>query len=267
MNKNLVFRILGIVSGLLVIVSLFLPYFSLSLWALNAKQHNLYLSVVMIVFAVLPIILYAINKKMEFAYMSVGALAFFLVTQIVDALSSNNLGALGIGFYLLIISVIMMAVSTLILSKGSKINILNEQIASDTNNISDPLKSSGVDAQIAETKGIVDEVSPNAIDNSIEGIPELSSNNELPEDNNSIVDSHSVLGEEIPEFQSEDGINPVISEFTSADNAVASNDNQAKEAEFPSETPVSEAPVSEAPNPVVEEAVNNVENPETVSEN
>ena len=201
MNKNLFFKILGIISGLLIMAGLFLPYTEQSLWTIDMNNNQIYLSIVIIIFALLPIILYTINKKIEFVYASVGALGFFITVQLVDAISKGSFAAFGIGFYFMLIGIILMAIVTLIFLKGTKVNVLNEQIAPISNNIADPIERKNMDPTYSQ-----------GLDNSLslENPVENGTSNEINNDDEIV----EMLGEEIPEYQPENGINPVVSEFT-----------------------------------------------------
>lgn len=206
MNKNMIFKILGIVGGLLIVISLFLPYvsvtgFSQSLWKTYMENKQIYLAIIIMVFGVLPIVLYLINRKIEFSFMSVGAIGFFVIIQLIDALSGEAFDSLSFGFYSLLIGTILIAVSTFVLDRNSKINVLSEQINLASNDISNPLERSGMDAIINEpvsSQEMKDEVLPENIQNIVST------------EDNQLVES---LGEEIPDYQQENGVNPVISEF------------------------------------------------------
>ena len=201
MNKNLFFKILGIISGLLIIAGLFLPYTKQSLWTIDINNKQIYLSIVIIIFALLPIILYTINKKIEFVYASVGALGFFITVQLVDAISKGSFAAFGIGFYFMLVGIILMAIVTLIFLKGTKINVLNEQIAPISNNITDPIERKNMDPTYSQN---LDNSLP--LENQVENI--------VSEEIDNSEDVIRPLGDEIPEYQSENKVNPVISEFT-----------------------------------------------------
>ena len=209
MNKTLFLKILGIIGGLLVITGLFIPYvnvsgISQSLWKTYSSNKQIYLAIIIIIFGLIPIVLYTINKKTEFVYTSIGALGFFLIIQAVDAISNGTFGTLSFGFYSLLLGTVLMGIVTLIFGKASKINVLNEQISPVSNNISDPIEKKNIDSiynQNLDNSLPVENKSPE-----IEEINQVNDNN-----SNESIDS---LGEEIPEYQPENGVNPVVSEFT-----------------------------------------------------
>ena len=213
MNKSLLLKILGILGGLFVVVGLFIPYvkvtgFSQSLWQTYVENKQIYLAIIIMIFGLLPIILFLINKKTEFSYTSVGALGFFLIIQIVDTVSNNTFNTLSFGFYVMLIGTILIGVITLLLDKKGKVNVLNEQIAPISNNISDPIERKNIDAiydQNLNNSVPVEEPLTNT------GNEPLNENNVAAVDN--LVEPIDSLGEEIPDYQPENGVNPVVSEF------------------------------------------------------
>ena len=204
MNKKMIFKILGIVGGVFVVLSLFLPYvksgsFSQSLWQIYIDNKQIYLAIVIIIFGLLPVVLYAIDKKKEYSYMSVGALLFFVSSQLVNAISSGTFKTLSLGFYFMLVGTILITVITFISEKSSKVKELEEQIAPISNNISNPLERNGL------------EISTND-NNNLSPVVEPLQNTELQDQ--PAIDDSMALGEEIPEYQPEDGINPVLAEFS-----------------------------------------------------
>lgn len=204
MNKKMIFKILGIVGGVFVVLSLFLPYvksgsFSQSLWQIYLDNKQIYLAIVIIIFGLLPVVLYAIDKKKEYSYMSVGALLFFVSSQLVNAISSGTFKTLSLGFYFMLVGTILITVITFISEKSSKVKKLEEQIAPISNNISNPLERNGL------------EISTND-NNNLSPVVEPLQNTELQDQ--PAIDDSMALGEEIPEYQPEDGINPVLAEFS-----------------------------------------------------
>ena len=263
MNKNLFLKILGIISGLLVISGLFLPYTKQSLWAIDISNNQIYLSIVIIVFALLPIIFYTINKKIEFVYTSVGALGFFITVQLVDAITKGTFSAFGLGFYFILVGIVLMGIVTIILGKKSKVNVLNEQIAPISNNIADPIERKNMDPEYSQS---LDNVLPLENENTENVVEDANSNEEEIE----------ALGEEIPEYQPENGINPVVSEFTddtnmpqeATDTSVESSQDVSNvDNTSPESSPVDQAPVAEeVAVPTVTEDVSVAETP-VASEN
>ena len=217
MNKNLIFKILGIVGGVFIIVSLFLPYvnvvgFSQSLWKTYLENKQIYLAIIIMLFGILPAFLHLINMKVEFSYMSVGALGFFLIVQIVDTISGGTFKTLNVGFYLLLLGTILISISTFVLSKNTKVKVLDEQIAPISNNISEPTQRSGLDAIIND--------SVNNQNNEL-GLNEVNNKEDVVSNDNQSIET---LGEEIPEYQPENGINPVLSEFAISENNQGNNE-------------------------------------------
>ena len=205
MNKKMIFKILGIIGGLFVVLSLFLPYvksgsFSQSLWQIYLDNKQIYLAIVIIIFGLLPVVLYAIDKKKEYSYMSVGALLFFVSSQLVNAISSGTFKTLSLGFYFMLVGTILITVITFISEKSSKVKELDEQIAPISNNISNPLERNGL--EIPQEN---EAVNLPVVEDSLQSIE----SQEQP-----AIDDSMALGEEIPEYQPEDGINPVLAEFS-----------------------------------------------------
>lgn len=205
MNKKMIFKILGIVGGVFVVLSLFLPYvksgsFSQSLWQIYLDNKQIYLAIVIIIFGLLPVVLYAIDKKKEYSYMSVGALLFFVSSQLVNAISSGTFKTLSLGFYFMLVGTILITVITFISEKSSKVKKLEEQIAPISNNISNPLERNGL--EIPQEN---EAVNLPIVEDSLQS----TESQEQP-----AIDDSMALGEEIPEYQPEDGINPVLAEFS-----------------------------------------------------
>ena len=216
MNKKMIFKILGIVGGVFVVLSLFLPYvksgsFSQSLWQIYFDNKQIYLAIVIIIFGLLPVVLYAIDKKKEYSYMSVGALLFFVSSQLVNAISSGTFKTLSLGFYFMLVGTILITVITFISEKSSKIKKLEEQIAPISNNISNPLERNGL------------EISTND-NNNLSPVVEPLQNTELQDQ--SVIDDSMALGEEIPEYQPENGVNPVLAEFSTESTIQSAQDGE-----------------------------------------
>ena len=216
MNKKLVPRIIGMVGGLIIAFSLFIPFVkdAGSLWNIFMNNGQMYLVFVIMIFGLLPTLLYGINKKTEYSYMSVGALLFFELLQLANTVSSNSIKSLDIGFYVMFVGILMVAIATFILNKDLKVKVLDEQIAPISNNISDPLERNGLEIPIDETN-TVNENEGNKI------LQDVDSNDEI-----------EMLGEEIPDYEPENGVNPVLAEFATEENLQPSTEN----VEVPSDT-------------------------------
>ena len=106
MKNKLIFRILGALSSALIIVSVFVPFvsvtgYSQSLWQTHSAVGTIYLPIMIIVFGAIGVILFAINKKTELVYASCGALIFFLIMQTIPVIDQGVFKTLGIGYYFL----------------------------------------------------------------------------------------------------------------------------------------------------------------------
>ena len=106
MKSRLIFRILGALASAFIIVSVFVPYvsvtgYSLSLWDTYELTNTLYLPIMIIAFGGIGIIFFSLNIKTEFAYMSAGATSFFVIMQTIDILNQGVFNTLSIGYYLL----------------------------------------------------------------------------------------------------------------------------------------------------------------------
>ena len=129
MNKKLIFRILGALASALIIVSVFVPFvsvtgYSYSIWGSNEVTNSLYLPIMIIVFGAIGVIFFSLNIKTEFAYMSTGAIAFFLIVQTVDILNQGVFNTLSIGYYCLVIGAVLTGLMTFLLNlKSNKNNV------------------------------------------------------------------------------------------------------------------------------------------------
>ena len=112
MKNKLIFRIIGALASALIIVSVFIPFisvtgYSTSLWESYKIINSLYLPIMIIVFGAIGALFFALNIKTEFAYMSTGAIIFFLVMQTIDVLNQGLFNTLSIGYYLLALGAIL----------------------------------------------------------------------------------------------------------------------------------------------------------------
>ena len=106
MKNRLIFRILGALASSLIILSVFMPFTSVStanIWDMNNSTNMMYLPIMIITFGGIGFIFFSLNIKTEFAYASSGAIIFYTVVQFFQALYNENLNILGIGFYFLAI--------------------------------------------------------------------------------------------------------------------------------------------------------------------
>lgn len=112
MNKKLIFRILGAISSALIIVSVFVPFVSVtgytqSLWESYKTIDSIYLPIMILIFGGIGVIFFALNIKTEFAYMSAGATLFFVIMQTIEFVSQESFNVLSIGYYFLVIGSIL----------------------------------------------------------------------------------------------------------------------------------------------------------------
>lgn len=109
MKKDNIFSIVTMGCGLLLIISVFLPYItyystSISLWKSEDPSRFIY-----ILLGLLVIALYLINKKTELSYLTAG---FGTFTAIANIISIEGFAGLSIGFYLILLSSITIGVMT-----------------------------------------------------------------------------------------------------------------------------------------------------------
>ena len=119
MKNRLVFRILGALASALVIVSVFIPFVSVtghsqSLWEANSIINTLYLPIMIIVFGAIGVLAFAINIKTELAYASSGALLFYLVTQTIPIIEQNLFNTLSVGYYCLAVGTVLTGIMAFI---------------------------------------------------------------------------------------------------------------------------------------------------------
>ena len=122
MKKDNIFSIVAMGCGLLVILSVFLPYVSyfgtsISLWKAENPSRILYILLGLLVIGV-----YLINKKTELSYLSVG---FTFFTSISDIISMEGLDGLSIAFYLILLSSIAIGVMTFLYDEKNAIALIN----------------------------------------------------------------------------------------------------------------------------------------------
>lgn len=141
MNKKLIFRILGALASALIIVSVFVPFvsvtgYSYSLWGSNEVTNSLYLPIMIIVFGVIGVIFFSLNIKTEFAYMSTGAITFFLVVQTVDILSQGVFNTLSMGYYFLVVGAILTGLMAFLLNlRSNKNNVQSVTTVQESSNM------------------------------------------------------------------------------------------------------------------------------------
>ena len=122
MKKDNIFSIVAMGCGLLLILSVFLPfvtYFSISssLWKIENPARIIY-----ILLGLLVIIVYLINKKTELAYLTAGYGTF---TTIGNIMSNEGFSGLSVGFYLILLSSIAIGVITFLYKEENAIALIN----------------------------------------------------------------------------------------------------------------------------------------------
>lgn len=240
MNKRLVFRILGALASALIIISVFVPFvsvtgYSQSIWQTYKSLETLYLPIMIIIFGAIGVIAFAINVKTELAYTSTGALLFFLVLQTIPVIESKTFNTLSVGYYFLVIGTVLTGVMAFLCNLKQKIKevpkqeesvknqvsmleqidkLYDEQLQNNTiqenntlNNIVQPLPIQGEVNNVVNPIPVQNNVNENIVQTQvIEPVPIQSLNNieVVNQNNNSIVDG---INQGMPQG------NPVIQEF------------------------------------------------------
>ena len=143
MKKDNILGIAVMGCGLLLILSVFLPYISyfstsMSLWKAEDTSRIMY-----ILLGLLVIALYLINKKTEMAYLTAGYGTFTSLAQII---SLEGFEGLSIGFYLILMCSIAIGVITFLydekeadalinLSVSVNKSVINNQNTQTVNNV------------------------------------------------------------------------------------------------------------------------------------
>lgn len=159
-------NILGIVvmgCGLLLVLSVFLPYISyfstsMSLWKTEDSSRIMY-----ILLGVFVIVLYLINKKTEMAYLTAGYGTFTSLAQIV---SLEGIEGLSIGFYLILICSIAIGVITFLYDEKDADALINLSVSVNKtiNNNQNTQAINNVDINIP----VVNQPIPNVVSNQVE---------------------------------------------------------------------------------------------------
>ena len=141
MKNKLVFRILGALSSALIIVSVFVPFvsvtgYSQSLWQTYDVSKALYLPIMIIVFGVIGVLVFATNIKTELAYASSGALLFFLLTQTIPVIQADTLNTLGTGYYFLVIGTVLTGIMAFLCNLRIKSKKITEPITQSSSQVS-----------------------------------------------------------------------------------------------------------------------------------
>ena len=122
MKKNNLINIISMSCGLITIISVFLPYAihygeTISLWKLENPSRFMY-----ILLGLLVVVLYLINKKTEITYLMAG---YGLFTEIGTIVSNGGFSGLTVGFYLILISSILVAILTFIYNDDTENELEN----------------------------------------------------------------------------------------------------------------------------------------------
>lgn len=171
MNKKLIFRILGALSGALIIVGCFIPFISaygssVSLWDQYGKAGTLYLPIMIIIFGVIAVIFFSLNIKTEFAYMTTGAVLFYVIMETVTLIDKFEF--VSIGYYFLAIGSILTGVMAFLCNLKSKVKISQVPV---NENIGQPSMVQQIDKLYNEQQSNVVEETPYQINNEINPIP------------------------------------------------------------------------------------------------
>lgn len=126
MKKDNIFGIVIIACGLLIILSVFLPYVtyystSISLWKLESASRIIYILLGLFVIA-----LYLLNKKTEMSYLAAGYGAFTAIETIIDL---EGIEGLSIAFYLILLSSIAIGVLTFLYNEKEADALINLSVS------------------------------------------------------------------------------------------------------------------------------------------
>ena len=278
MNKSIIFRFLGIIGGALLIAGLFVPYisfFGISETLFDTANET-YVPYLLLVFGVLAIGVFTLNKKVELAYMAVGASLTVVTMYTISAIDTFEY--LTIGYYLIVLSPVLMLISVLLLDRCNRKNkkALNAVSIEPevNNNVATPIVDVQPQLQPNEfAQSIMDQPVMKDISNStnnneninIENVP-----NDLSNENNSAIDnlsngvsnvdsnSNSVAGQSILSVMDQPLINP---ETPVVEQPVPAPEVVPPVVEQPVPTPEVVPPVVEQPVPTPEVVPPVVEQP------
>ena len=174
MKNKLIFRIIGALASALIIVSVFIPFisvtgYSTSLWESYKIINSLYLPIMIIVFGAIGVLFFALNIKTEFAYMSTGAIIFFLVMQTIDVLNQGLFNTLSIGYYLLALGAILTGIMAFLTNLKTKVK---EEKVEVVDSINETSMLDQIDKLYNDQPTVQNEISPiQPVDNVVEPIP------------------------------------------------------------------------------------------------
>jgi len=132
MKEKKSLKIFGILGGLLIILGVFVPFIkteeiSISLWNIFLTNKQIYFSIIIVIFGLIPTILYFMDKNIEYSYVSSGSLLFFIVVEIYGTITKLGFHALSIGFYLILLGVIINTIVTTISIKKEKVKTSSDK--------------------------------------------------------------------------------------------------------------------------------------------
>lgn len=265
MKNKLIFRILGALASALIIVSVFVPFVSVtgyspSLWETYELTNSLYLPIMIIVFGAIGIIFFALNIKTEFAYMSVGAIFFFAVMQTIDILDQGVFNTLSIGYYFLVIGALLTGIMAFLtnLKSKNKVEVVEEGKKEEEASMIDQIdklynEQTSIQSEISPIQPVDSVVQPlpiqpleavlpvQPIEQAVEQVQVNPVVQEIPTEQNEVVQEPIAKQNTV---ENEQPINPVLQEF---------NVPKVEENEVVQEQPIAEPSTNQPVNPVLQE--------------
>jgi len=186
MKNKLIFRILGALASALIIVSVFIPFvsvtgYSQSLWQAHSSVGTIYLPIMIIVFGAIGVIFFSINIKTELAYTSSGALLFFLIMQTIPIVDQGTFGTLSVGYYCLVIGTILTGIMAFLCNLKTKQKVVTKQEEEVVKEVS---MIDQIDKLYNDQNVNTPNVDNNILDNIIQPLPVQENINTLPVENN-----------------------------------------------------------------------------------
>lgn len=186
MKNKLIFRILGALASALIIVSVFIPFvsvtgYSQSLWQAHSSVGTIYLPIMIIVFGAIGVIFFSINIKTELAYTSSGALLFFLIMQTIPIIDQGTFGTLSVGYYCLVIGTVLTGIMAFLCNLKTKQKVVTKQEEEVVKEVS---MIDQIDKLYNDQSVNTPNVDNNILDNIIQPLPVQENINTLPIENN-----------------------------------------------------------------------------------
>ncbi|MBQ2946298.1 MAG: hypothetical protein IJE04_00410 [Bacilli bacterium] len=271
MKNKLIFRILGALASALIIVSVFVPFVSVtgyspSLWETYELTNSLYLPIMIIVFGAIGVIFFSLNVKTEFAYMSVGAIAFFVIIQTIDILDQGAFGSLSIGYYLLVIGALLTGIMAFLTNLKTK---KREMVSEEIKKTEEKSMLEQIDKLYNEQTFPQSEMSPiQPIDNVVQPLPiqplesvvEQMVEEKTIEENpvNAVLQemptqNYQVIQEPIIEQVQVENTNQPLNQVSQQFNVPIFEETQVQDVPLVEQQLVVETPVSQPVNPVLQE--------------